>query len=246
MGKFFCRKKHGGFSLIEVLVAVGLGGIVLTGMLMTLTTYLRLDSETTSPEALAKKDEQVITARLVLNEVSQAIRDLSKLKASDKMTFKQINLKSVARPANPDDDPIASEVVGGDQIKNDFNEKENVALYWQSMNKLPFVENYNGGLMEYFLKYTPYDGEKKGVLALFYRSLGPGDRPRTATGGSGTGKSDDKLRHVILLKNCAGINYGYTEILSDSPKITFYGTPKFSDGTNPDLPEVMQVLIADN
>ena len=245
MGKFFWRRKRGGFSLVEILIAVALGGIVLTGMLMTLTAYLKLDSQTTSPEALAKKDEQVITARLVLNEISQAVRDLSVLKACDKMTFKEINLKSISK--DPNTDQIPAGVTEREQISSTFSDKENVAFYWQSKNKLPFVENYHGGIMEYFLKYTPYDGEKKGVLALFYRSLKPGDKPRPATGGTGTGKYwNDELKHVILLKNCAGINYGYTEILSSDKKITFYGTPKFSDGSNPDLPEMIQILIADN
>ena len=246
-------KKRKGFTLIEILAAVCLGGLVLTGMLMTLTSYLKLREMTDSPEVMRKQDAHFITTKLVLNEISRAMRDLTNLKACEQVTFKKLKI-----------DNSINKIIEGDQIV-EGDDPGDIAFYWQSKSKLPFVKEDNGGITECFLKYEKTEnnggssgdgsdsgagGEQQGKLKLYYRSLGPEDKPRGLRGERGTGKWNEGLISVVLLEDCAGINYGYTEMPDaknneENTKITFYGTPKFRDGENPDLPEFIQILLKD-
>jgi type II secretory pathway pseudopilin PulG len=215
--------KKGGFTLIEILIAIGLTSLMLVGMFGAVTAYLKI-WKTTSGEAANKKfNQEMVVRRTLSNEMSTVIAGLNNILGNKTLTFRKLD---------------GTEAIEGEK---------DVFLYWQSTNKLPFINEDPGGITECWLKY---EGQRDSVdplkgtsaaLRLYYRSWLPGKQPKL------NGQDRKPAEYVELLQNCVGINFGYTENLTSSPDIGFYATPKFrssATGTKPDLPEVVQILIA--
>jgi hypothetical protein len=109
-----------------------------------------------------------------------------------------------------------------------------VHLYWESFNSLPFVKKDEGGITQCWLVHK----EKEKELCIYYHSLKPGESP-DFSGGKG-----DASEYFVLLQQCEGVNFGYT--FPQLPKMQYFGAPLFSNGKNPDLPEIVQVLLGNN
>ncbi|MDE6576319.1 MAG: type II secretion system GspH family protein [Opitutales bacterium] len=222
-----------GFTLVEIILAVGLSGMILGAMLMTLTTFLNLQQSVNSSERQRLFDEEVIATRTILNEIAVVMRRIPVGNNCEQMTFKELG-KNFPQ--------------GGKQVDNADLDPEEVAFYWQSDAPLPFVDLCYGGLTEYFLKFEKQnEKDLDGVLRLYYRSLGPKDKPRALNGNDGSGDHwEDHLKYVTLLSRCEGLNYGYKDALvKDDPKITFQRMPKIVEGKGPILPEMIQILVPD-
>lgn len=230
------RGKKCGFTLIEVLVAIALSGFVLTGAICVMTSYMNIWRDI--PKKQREDDQMICLTRMVLNEISSAVRNMNQLKSCEQMTFKTLTFtppqNSVTGTGGSTGDDL-----GQKQIPGNPN-KDRIAFYWQSHNVLPFVKDNYGGVVEYFLKFV----EGKGLYVL-YRSLKPGDRPYDLQGQKGTGRHNAPLRYVRLLdqNQCMGLNFGFTEFEADSQEIKFSSTPKFHNGKDPDLPEMIQIIL---
>jgi prepilin-type N-terminal cleavage/methylation domain-containing protein len=220
--------KKKGFTLMEVVVALAIASVAMVGMFAATMSYMKIWQSTADNTLKEKFDAETTLVRFISNEISSAIHSLPSPKASEKMTFRKLT---------------GEQAIPGESAAN-------VAFYWQSINALPFITSDHGGITECWLKFEgdqPNAGPATPAeLRLYYRSLGPGDKPKGLKGEAGTGKFEEPLQYVVLLKKCRGINYGYTEDLSSSPKITFFNVPKFKDGANPDFPELIQILIDDS
>jgi prepilin-type N-terminal cleavage/methylation domain-containing protein len=221
------KSRKNGFTLIEMLVGLAIATIAIGGMFAATMSYMKIWQSTSDSQLKEQFDTEMALTRFILNEVSMAISGLSQPKSSEKITFRKLT---------------------GEQVIPGTSASE-IAFYWQTLNSLPFVVNNNGGITECWLKF---EGNKSGQesvasseLRLYYRSLAPGDKPKGLHGEEGTGKCSDPLQNIVLLKNCKGLKYGYGEGSTSSSKVTFIDEPKFKDGTNPDLPEFIQILVGE-
>jgi prepilin-type N-terminal cleavage/methylation domain-containing protein len=221
------KSRKDGFTLVEMLVGLAIAAIAIGGMFAATMSYMRIWQSTASSQLKEQFDIEMALTRFMLNEISTAIRGSSQAKSSEKITFRKLT---------------GEQVIPGTSISE-------IAFYWQTLNHLPFIVNGNGGLTECWLKF---EGNKSGSesvasseLRLYYRSLAPGDKPKGLRGEEGTGKWSDPLQHVVLLKNCKGVKYGYGDGSASSSKVIFSDEPKFKDGTNPDLPEFIQMLVGE-
>ncbi|MDR2371903.1 MAG: prepilin-type N-terminal cleavage/methylation domain-containing protein [Puniceicoccales bacterium] len=112
-----------------------------------------------------------------------------------------------------------------------------VHLYWESSNPLPLIEQDNGGITQCWLVFEKGRGKAVGELRLYYRSLKSGEAPDFSGGKGNAGQ------YFTLLEDCEGVDLGYTSI--GLPNVRFYSTPLFSNGKDPDLPEVIQISLRD-
>jgi prepilin-type N-terminal cleavage/methylation domain-containing protein len=226
MGNDVMNKKNG-FTLMEMLVGLAIATIAIGGMFAATMSYMRIWQSTSDSQLKEQFDTEMALMRFMINEISMVINGLSQPKSSEKITFRKLT---------------------GEQVIPGTSNSE-VAFYWQTLNHLPFVANNNGGITECWLKFEGDQSELKSAvsseLRLYYRSLAPGDKPKGLHGEEGTGKWSDPLQHVILLNNCNGVKYGYSEDAASSPKVTFTDGLKFKDGVNPDLPEFIQILVGE-
>jgi prepilin-type N-terminal cleavage/methylation domain-containing protein len=225
MGNMKSRKN--GFTLMEMLVGLAIATIAIGRMFAATMSYMRIWQSTSDSQLKEQFDTEMALTRFMINEISTAINGLSQPKSSEKITFRKLT---------------GEQVIPGTSISE-------IAFYWQTLNHLPFIANNNGGITECWLKFEGDQSKQESVVSselhLHYRSLAPGDKPKGLHGEEGTGKWNDPLQHIVLLKNCEGVKYGYVEDSTSSPKITFTNEPKFKDGTNPDLPEFIQILIGE-
>lgn len=224
--------KRRGFTLIEVLAAVALSGLILVGALGLMTNYMMVWREV--PKAQREHDKMISVTRMVLNEISSSVRRLSRLQCCPQMTFKKLSFT----PPNtqPGVDRGTARVLGASQILEGDDPKD-IAFYFQSYKVLPFVDDSNGGIVEYFLKFINNLG-----LYIFWRSLNPGDKPFGQHGEIGTGRYSRDLKYVRLLdeKHCKGLNFVITDV--HTKELIAMGTPTFSNGRDPDLPEALQFI----
>lgn len=230
MKRCWGRRKEG-FTLVEILLAVGLSGMILGAMLMVLTTFLNLQQSVNSSEQQRRFDEEVIATRTILNEIAVVMRHLPGARCGERMTFKELG---------------KNHPQGGKQIENEDIGEDEVAFYWQSNDPLPFVDLSYGGLTEYFLKFEKQNEKNAdGVLRLYYRSLAPKDKPRALNGNEGSGDHwGDALKSITLLSRCEGMHYGYKD--SDAKDaLKFRSMPKIAEGKGPELPEMIQILLPD-
>ncbi|MDR1435511.1 MAG: prepilin-type N-terminal cleavage/methylation domain-containing protein [Puniceicoccales bacterium] len=219
------KLKKKGFTLVEILIATALTSLIFVGMMGATMAYLKIWKMTSGGDLDRKFNQETVVRRTLSNEMSTIIAGLNNVLANNTLTFRQLN---------------GQEAIEG-------NPAEKICLYWQSTNKLPFVNDDKGGITECWLKYMGQrkSDELKGTLAalrLYYRTWKPGEKPNF------NDTTNEVMDYVELLPNCVGINFGYTESLTSSPDIGFYGTPKFRSsqtGNRPDLPEVVQILISD-
>ncbi|MDR1907201.1 MAG: prepilin-type N-terminal cleavage/methylation domain-containing protein [Puniceicoccales bacterium] len=212
--------KKNSFTLIEMLMGIAIGGIALVGMFSATMSYMKIWKIISAEENNENFNREVVTRRLLSNELSTLLLGLDRLEGNQSLTFRKLN---------------GTQAIYG---------ADDVYLYWESPNQLPFLEEDKGGITQCWLKFegtvsSRTKNEPPRELRLYYRSLKPGDRS-DFSGGKGAEK------YFTLLKKCKGINFGYTDFLTKTPDIQYFSTPKFSDGANPDLPEVIQILLADD
>ncbi|MDR2806723.1 MAG: prepilin-type N-terminal cleavage/methylation domain-containing protein [Puniceicoccales bacterium] len=216
------KLRKNGFTLAEMLIAIGIGSMALVGMFGATIAYMRIWKEVSGAEQSERFNRETITRGFLINEISSLIPELE-AKANDRITFKKLN--------------SGKAVVGSDDAY----------FYWQSVNKLPFLKENKGGITECWLKCsappTQHSLEnrenKASELRLYYRSLPPGKNPDFS------GSAGNATEFVVLLENCSGIYFGYGENAQGASNIKFQSDPRFSDGSNPDLPEIIQILLAD-
>ncbi|MDR2812497.1 MAG: prepilin-type N-terminal cleavage/methylation domain-containing protein [Puniceicoccales bacterium] len=212
--------KKSGFTLIEILMGIAIGGVVIGGMFAAVMAYMRIWQEISGVKNNERFNREIVTRNVLSNELSMLLMGLDKLEGNPSLTFRKLN--------------------GAPAIYGD----EDVYLYWESTSSLTLLEQDNGGITQCWLKFEGKRSGDKDVppqeLRLYYRSLKPGEKPDFS------GSAGDAKQYFTLLKECKGINLGYTDFLTKSPDIQYSSTPKFSNGKDPDLPEVIQILVDDN
>jgi prepilin-type N-terminal cleavage/methylation domain-containing protein len=209
--------KKSGFTLVEILVGVAVGGLVITGMLASAMSYLKIWEMVSGSANKESFNREAVTRRFLANVLSPLFMGLDNVRGHAGLTFRKLN---------------GSPAIYGD---------DGVCLYWESVNELPFIGDDKGGMTQCWLVYkVARDGTAAAPdeLRLYYRSLPP-DKGPSYSGGDG--EPNDFIK---LLDRCKGVNFGYTSITGNA--IAWYSTPLFSNGKDPDLPELVQILVDDN
>jgi hypothetical protein len=67
--------------------------------------------------------------------------------------------------------------------------------------------------------------------------LKPEEKP-DFSGGAG-----EVTRYCTLLQSCKGINFGYLESTSSPSDLKYQDAPRFRNGKDPDLPDVIQIML---
>jgi prepilin-type N-terminal cleavage/methylation domain-containing protein len=218
------KAKSDGFTLVEMLMAIGIGAMALTGMFEATMAYLKIWTETSGSAKNEKFNREVIARRFLSNELSSLVAGLSKLEGNENITFRKL-----------------------DGTRANFGDGD-VYFYWQSTHQLPFLEEDKGGITECWLKCAEAssaagrsaDGAAPGKeLRLYYRSLKPEAKP-DFSGGAG-----EATKYLTLLERCKGINFGYAESTDSPSELKYYDAPKFRNGKDPDLPDMIQILLAE-
>jgi hypothetical protein len=213
------KLKKSSFTLLEMLVGIATAGVVVVGMLTATMSYMKIWQEISGSDQNERFNREIVTSKFLSNELSSILMGLDKLGRNPSLTFRKLN---------------GTKAIYGD---------EDVCLYWESCNSLPFLEQDKGGITQCWLKSEKQQDPTNAnilpwELRLYYRSLKPGEKPNYS------GSEGNTTQYIVLLKNCKGINLGYTSFQSSN--IKFFSTPLFSDGKNPDLPEIIQILLDDN
>jgi hypothetical protein len=82
----------------------------------------------------------MVTRKVISNELSNVIAELSDLKANEAVGFRKLTVSSGSG---------ASKTVRDDGNGVEGDKAENVCLYWQSNNQLSFIGDGKGGITEY-------------------------------------------------------------------------------------------------
>jgi prepilin-type N-terminal cleavage/methylation domain-containing protein len=209
------KAKKGGFTLVEMLMAIGIGAMALTGMFEATMAYLKIWNEVSGGAQSEKFDREVITRRFLSNELSTLISGLSKLEGNEEVTFRKLN-----------------------GARANFGDSD-VCFYWQSANQIPFLEEDNGGVTQLWLKCAEVSGaaDRSQELRAYYRSLKPEEKP-DFSGGAG-----EATRYCTLLAQCKGIRFGYAESTQSPSDLKYHDAPKFRNGKDPDLPDTIQISL---
>jgi prepilin-type N-terminal cleavage/methylation domain-containing protein len=206
--------KKSGFTLIELIVGIAIAGVVIMGMLAATMSYLKILEFVSGNTGDDKFNRENVTRKFLTSEISALLNGLDKL-SGDTVTFRKLNGEL--------------SVYGG----------EEAYLYWESREENPFVVEDKGGITQLWLKCEARLGGDgavvPGKLLLYYRSLEPGISPSYA------GLAGDPTDFIVLLEECYGINFCYTNVKNGV--IDVLGRPLFSNGRDPDLPEFIQILL---
>jgi prepilin-type N-terminal cleavage/methylation domain-containing protein len=151
-GRRLMKMKRNGFTLIEMLMAIAVGAISIVGMLRATMAYMYIWKEVAGNEQKEKFNREIVTRKLLLNELATAVAKLDKCEGNPSLTFRKLN----GEPA----------IVGDTEV----------CFYWESTNALPFLEQDQGGTTQCWLKFEKGNAET-GPLKLYYRSLKPGEQP---------------------------------------------------------------------
>ncbi|MDR0590576.1 MAG: prepilin-type N-terminal cleavage/methylation domain-containing protein [Puniceicoccales bacterium] len=212
------KAKNNGFTLVEMLMAIGIGAMALTGMFEATMAYLKIWNEVSGGAQSEKFDREIVTRRFLSNELSALVSGLSKLEGNEEVTFRKLN----GTRANAGD--------------------SDVCFYWQSANQIPFLEEDKGGVTEFWLKCVevPNAADRTAhnrELRAYYRSLKPEEKS-DFSGGAG-----EATRYCTLLAQCKGIRFGYAESPQSPSDVKYHDAPKFRNGKDPDLPDMIQILL---
>jgi prepilin-type N-terminal cleavage/methylation domain-containing protein len=204
-----------GFSLVEMLAAIAVGALALVGMFEASMAYLAIWKETAGSERCEQFNREVIMRRFIANELSTLVFANDKAECNDNVTFRKLNGEK-AIPGN-----------------------DEALFYWHATQCLPFVEDNQGGITECWLKFEGNQRADDSLreLRLYYRTLKPDKKPDSS------GSSEEVKKYFTLLEKCKGIRFGYSESLAASNDLQFLPNPKFSNGKDPDLPQVIQILL---
>jgi prepilin-type N-terminal cleavage/methylation domain-containing protein len=137
---YVVRRK--GFSLIEMVLALALGGSVLLASVSLMTTFVEVWERETRPDW--ETERQVIAKKFLENSLEESYIRLQG------MYFSRVGIQQDAQPYVDDTDlPGTSH------------------LYWQNYNTPPFIHNPQGKFIQYHLEHDA----KKHRVHLHYRLL---------------------------------------------------------------------------
>ncbi|MDR0445123.1 MAG: prepilin-type N-terminal cleavage/methylation domain-containing protein [Puniceicoccales bacterium] len=138
--------KRNGFSLIEMLLALALGGSVLLAAVSLITTFVELWEREAQPDW--EEEGQVVAKKFLEDSLRESYVKLHGMYAS---LIRSKNSDTDLGPYWTDMDPSP----------------DNFHLYWQNSTTPPFIRNPQGKVIEYHLEYEA----QKQCVRLHYRLL---------------------------------------------------------------------------
>ena len=214
-------RKRCAFTLVEVLMALTIGGFSLVGMFSMIMSYVNIWRMTSNQEIDESFNRDAILRNFINEQLTQALANAGVFKSSGKHLWF----------CNEKGEDAA---VG--QAK---------CLYWLSHEILPFVAGIKKDTVVKYIKYWLYmDGvhdartgkDDPGPLYIGYKVI--------------TDKSDEKIEgRKKITDKCLGINFGYIKKGgndSNKVEIEYLNTPKVDELTTLQLPEILQILLDEN
>jgi prepilin-type N-terminal cleavage/methylation domain-containing protein len=151
------KLEKSGFTLMELLMGIAVGGMAVTGMLVATMSYLKIWEMVSGDEGNENFNREIVTHRFVSNEISMCFMGMDNVDGNPSLTFRKLN---------------------GTPAIYDHSE---AYLYWESRNEIPFLRHDQGGITQFWLKCeTRWNGAGAVVpeeLRLYYGSSLPTQKP---------------------------------------------------------------------
>ncbi|MDR2377614.1 MAG: prepilin-type N-terminal cleavage/methylation domain-containing protein [Puniceicoccales bacterium] len=211
--------RRNAFSLIEMLLALALGGSVLLASVSLMTTFVELWEREAVP---GWEEEGLVVAKKFLED---SLREsYIRLDGMYSTRLKNSQSQQEAKPYF-DEHP---ETRGAH------------CLYWWNFSTPPFIANPHGKFIKYHLEYD----EKKRRVRLHYQLETPPSPPGTPPGRPGPTPSGEKSSgKVTLFRHCTDFRYAYYSF--DSDKWDVVSQPIVNNSNRMESPQALHLQFED-
>lgn len=207
------------FTLVEVLMALTIGGFSLVGMFSMIMSYMNIWRMTSNQEVDESFNRDAIIRNFINEQLTIALSNSDTFKDSGKDT---------------------KHLWFCDEKGEDVAVGKAKCIYWLSHEILPFVNGLKKDTVVKYIKYWLYmEGlhdartgkDDPGPLFIGYKVI--------------TDQLDEKIEgNKKITDKCRCINFGY--INEENKSIEYFNTPKVENLTAIKFPDLLQIILDEN